>query len=181
MFIWRRRFVYKNSFKNLIQFAICFCWIRLMLWSIENFYKSALNSLFGALKFVFNHRDFFMIQNAIFNKLLFNSYGFYVKILFCLWYFCDVFCFVFKWHSKISNYFYGIINLCDDKNHWQFESQFHWLVCQKLSKCHLGGPWIDGKEWIVGCSNRRRVCVSIVFCFNFRLFHVTVIDTFMIA
>jgi hypothetical protein len=44
---------------------------------------------------------------------------------------------------------------------------------------HLGGPRIDGKEWIVGCSYRRRVCVF--FCFDFRLFHVTVIDTFMVT
>lgn len=52
--------------------------------ALKLLYKSALNSLFGALKFVFNHRGFFLLsfQNAILNKLLFNNNGFYVKFYF---------------------------------------------------------------------------------------------------
>lgn len=93
---------------------------------------------------------------------------------------------LFKWHSKNFKLFlYGISAI---KWMWGGESVAGWV-----SKCEgvggeggeenrfwrLGGPRIDGKEWIVRRSDRRRA--RFVFRFDFRLFHVTVIDTFMVT
>lgn len=163
------------------------CSFRLMFVKLWNFFKSALNSLFGALKFVFNNRGFFSclpFQNAILNKLLFNNNGFYVKIYIfrdvVFLSFFHVWCFVFKWHSKISNYFYGIINLnVGEKFVTIYESNWTLLVHQKVWKYLLSGPWIDWKEWIIWCSYRR--CVCFIFRFNLRLFHITMINTFMVT
>lgn len=121
-------------------------------------------------------------------KMLFDS--FFVVICMALYeiLFCDIFSasaklfFVMLFSHgtpKISNYFYGIIKWWIIS--WQFSGgkSFAIGVLCVSKNCHLSGPRIDGKEWIVRRSNRRRA--RVVFRFDFGLFHVTMVNTFMVT